>query len=327
MSRSRKLIVMALTLTGALIFGTKVQAREFRAADDQPEDYPTVKAQKYMGELLNKATDGKYTVKVYHSGQLGSEKDTIEQIKLGAIDFLRVNAGPLSPICPTVIVPVMPFLFTDKQQMRRVLDGPIGDDILAGCTSQGIIGLAFYDNGSRSFYTTKGPINTLADIKGRKIRVQQSDLAVAMIRALGANPTPMPYGEVFTGLKTGLIDGAENNWPSFMSSHHYEVAKFYSLTEHSMSPEVLVMSKKVWDTLTPDDQKAIRQAAKASVPYMRKLWDEMEVAARAEIERAGVKVIDVDKAPFQAAMQPVYDQFVNGNPELKSLLQRIQAAK
>jgi TRAP-type C4-dicarboxylate transport system substrate-binding protein len=166
----------------------------------------------------------------------------------------------------------------------------------------------------------------LADLKGLKIRVQQTDLWVAVMKALGINATPMPYGEVFTGLKTGLIDGAENNWPSYQSTHHYEVAKYYILDEHSMAPEVLLMSKKVWLSLSPDEQAAVRQAAKESVPYMRKLWQDLEVAARAEVEKAGVTVVQVDKAPFQAAVKPVYDQFIT-DPHLKDLLTRMQAVE
>jgi tripartite ATP-independent transporter DctP family solute receptor len=325
MTHPERFILAALA--GALMLGSQAAAREFRLADDQPEDYPYAKSEKYMSDLLNKASSGKFTIKVYHSGQLGSEKDTIEQLKLGAIDLLRVNSSPLTVVCSSVIVPVMPFLFRDSEHMRHVLDGPIGDDILAACAAEGMIGLAFYEAGARSFYTTRKPIHSVDDLKGLKIRVQQSNIVVAMVRALGANPTPMPYGEVFTGLKTGLVDGAENNWPSYQSSHHYEIAKYLTVTEHNMSPEVLLMSKKVWDDLTADEQKMVRQAAKESAQYERKLWNDMEVASRAEVERAGVQVITVDKAPFQAAMKPVYDQFVNGDAKLRALLDRIQATQ
>jgi tripartite ATP-independent transporter DctP family solute receptor len=321
MQLTRKILLS--TLAGAVAFCAQAQAREFRSADVQPEDYPTVKAQKFMSDELGKLTNGKYSIKVFHSGQLGSEKDTIEQLKLGAIDFLRVNTGALNEVCKATILPVLPFVFKSVDQMHHVVDGPIGEAILKECEPQGMVGLAYYDSGARSFYTKK-PIKTLADLKGLKIRVQQTDLWVAVMKALGINATPMPYGEVFTGLKTGLIDGAENNWPSYQSTHHYEVAKYYTLTEHSMAPEVLLMSKRVWDTLSPDDQKAIRQAAKDSVPYMRKLWQEMEVTSRAEVEKAGVTVQEIDKAPFQAAVKPVYDQFVT-DPKLKSLLEQMQA--
>ena len=237
-------------------------------------------AVKYMSDIISKKTGGKDTIKVYTGSTLGSEKDTIEQTKIGALDLVRINVAPMNNICPETMVPTMPFLFKSKEHMRKMLDGPIGDEILKACEKQGFIGLAFYDSGSRSLYTVKKPVKSLADAKGMKIRVQQSDLWVALLQAMGANATPMPYGEVYTALKTGMVDGAENNWPSYDTSRHFEVAKYYAMTEHSMAPEMLLMSKKVWDTLTPDEQKIFREAAKESVPYMRKLWDEKEAKSR-----------------------------------------------
>ena len=228
-----------------------------------PEDYPTVMAVKYMSDIIKQKTGGKDSIKVYTMSQLGSEKDTIEQTKIGALDFVRINVAPMNNICPETMVPTMPFLFKSKEHMRKVLDGPIGDEILKACETQGFIGLAFYDSGSRSLYTVKKPVKSLADVKGMKIRVQQSDLWVALLQAMGANATPMPYGEVYTALKTGVVDGAENNWPSYDTSRHFEVAKYYAITDHSMAPEMLLMSKKVWDTLTPQEQTIIRDAAKA----------------------------------------------------------------
>jgi len=301
-------------------------ATDFRSTDTHPDGYPTVEAVKYMGTLLTKLTNGKHTVKVFSSSALGSEKDAIEQTKIGAIAMTRVNIGPMNNICPTTLVPTMPFLFNSKEHMRHVLDGPIGEEILKSCEAQGYVGLAYYDSGSRSIYTVKKPVKTLADVKGLKVRAQQSDLWVAVLEAMGANATPMPYGEVYTALKTGLVDAAENNYPSYESARHFEVAKFYSKTEHSMSPEVLLFSKKVWDTLTPEDQKAIRQAAKESVPYMRKLWDEREEKSLAIVKAGGAQIIDVDKAAFQAAMKPVYDKFIN-DPKLKDMIKRIQETK
>ena len=223
------------------------------------------------------------------------------------------------------MVVALPFIFRDTDHMHAVLDGPIGDEILAAMESQGLIGLAFYDSGSRSLYTKK-PVSSLADLKGMKIRVQQSDLFVSMIEALGANPTPMPMGEVYTSLKTGLVDAAENNFPSYESAHHYEVAKFYSLTEHTMTPEILIFSKRQWDKLPPDDQKILREAARESVPYMRKLWDEREQKSRAVVEKAGSQISQVDKPSFQGAMKPVYERFVT-TPEMKDLVAKIQAVQ
>jgi tripartite ATP-independent transporter DctP family solute receptor len=224
------------------------------------------------------------------------------------------------------MVPTMPFLFRSKEHMRKVLDGPIGDEILKACEKQGFIGLAFYDSGSRSLYTVKKPVKSLADVKGLKIRVQQSDLWVALLQAMGANATPMPYGEVYTGLKTGVVDGAENNFPSYDTARHFEVAKYYALTDHSMAPEMLLMSKKVWDGLTPQEQTIIRDAAKASVPYMRKLWDEKELASRKKVEEGGAQVVEVDKKSFSDAMKPVYDKFIT-DPKMKDMVQKVQATQ
>jgi tripartite ATP-independent transporter DctP family solute receptor len=229
----------------------------------------------------------------------------------------------MNNICPETIVPTMPFLFRSTEHMRKVLDGAIGEEILKSCESQGFIGLAYYDSGARSLYTVKKPVRTLADAKGLKIRVQQSDLWVALLEAMGANATPMPFGEVYTALKTGLVDGAENNYPSYESSRHFEVAKYYSKTEHSMAPEVLLFSKKVWDTLTPADQALIRKAAKDSVPYMRKLWDEREAKSLATVKAAGAEIIEVDKVSFRNAMKPVYNKFLR-DPKLLDLVKRIQ---
>jgi tripartite ATP-independent transporter DctP family solute receptor len=314
-------IAVCVALAGA------AQGRDFRSADVHPGDYPTVEAVKQMGKTLSEASKGKLGVKVFPSGALGSERDTIEQLKIGGLDMMRINAAPLNNIVPETLAISMPFVFRSKEHMRKVLDGPVGDEILAAMASQGMIGLAYYDSGARSLYTAKKPVKSLADVKGMKIRVQQSDLFVAMIEAMGANATPMPYGEVYTALKTGIIDGAENNWPSYESARHFEAAKYYDETEHSMVPEVLVFSKKIWDTLSKEDQEMIRKAAKESVPYMRKLWDERESKARKTVEAGGAQVVPVaNKQEFQDAMKPVYAKFAN-TPKLQELVKKIQDTK
>jgi tripartite ATP-independent transporter DctP family solute receptor len=319
--RWQQLIALAVAATVA---GTG-HAKEYRSADVHPEDYPTVMAVKFMSDYIKQKTNGKDSIKVYTGNQLGGEKDTIEQVKIGALDLVRINVAPMNNICPETMVPTMPFLFKSKEHMRKTLDGPIGDQILKACEAQGYIGLAFYDSGSRSLYTTKKPIKTLADVKGMKIRVQQSDLWVALLQAMGANATPMPYGEVYTALKTGVVDGAENNWPSYDTSRHFEVAKYYAITEHSMAPEMLLMSKKVYDALTPQEQQMWRDAAKASVPVMRKLWDEKELASRKVVEAGGAQIVDVDKKSFQDAMKPVYDKFIT-DPKMKDMVSKVQAS-
>ncbi|WP_353861917.1 TRAP transporter substrate-binding protein [Azospirillum formosense] len=302
-------------------------ARDFRSADIHPADYPTVEAVKYVDKLLKERTGGKLGVKVYPNGALGTEKDTIEQLKIGGLDMMRINVAPLNNVVPETMVTALPFIFRSTEHMRAVLDGPIGDEILAAMESQGMIGLAFYDSGSRSMYSAAKPYKTLADMKGAKIRVQQSDLFVAMIQALGANATPMPFGEVYTALKTGIVDAAENNYPSYESSRHFEAAKYFTLTEHAMAPEVLVFSKVSWDRLSKDDQAAIRKAAKDSVPYMRKLWDEREQKSKDVVLKAGAQIVEVtNKQEFIDAMAPVYKQFAS-TPKLDGLVKRIQDTK
>lgn len=320
-----KLDWLARSMFVAVVAGSAfaVQAKDFRSADVHPTDYPTVQAVNHMGKTLAEQTKGRLGVKVFANSSMGSEKDTVEQVKIGALDMVRINSAVLHAISPAMSVPSLPFLFRSTQHMREVLDGPIGEQILASLEKEGFVGLAFYDSGSRSFYTSKKPIKTVADMKGMKIRVQQSEMWVAIMQALGANATPMPYAEVYTALKTGLVDGAENNWPSYDSSKHYEAAKYYSLTEHSMAPEVLIFSKKVWDGLSMEDQQLIRKAAKDSVSLMRKLWDEREAKSRQTVIAGGAQITEVDKAGFTAAVKPVYDRFVT-DPALKSMVVKIQ---
>ncbi|WP_439519903.1 TRAP transporter substrate-binding protein [Hydrogenophaga sp.] len=302
------------------------QAAEFRSADiHNADDYPTVAAVKYMSELLEKKSGGKHKIKVFNKGALGTEKETIDQVKIGALEMTRVNISPMNAICQKTQVPTMPFLFGSVEHMRKSLDGPIGEEILKSCEDQGFIGLAFYDSGARSLYAKK-PIKTVADVKGQKVRVQQSELWVALIGAMGGNATPMPFGEVYTGLKTGLIDAAENNIPSFESTKHYESAKYYSRTEHSMAPEMLLMSKVVWDKLPKAEQDMVRAAAKESVAFQRKKWDEQEAKSLAAVKAGGAEIAEVDKKSFQAVMGPVYDKFMT-TPDLKRLVKSIQDSK
>ena len=301
-------------------------ARELRSADvHNADDYPTVAAVKYMSELLSQRSKGAYTIKVFNKGALGSEKETIDQVKIGALELTRVNISPMNAICPKTQVPAMPFLFRSVEHMRKALDGPAGEEILKSCEEQGFIGLAFYDSGARSIYGRK-PVRTVADAKGLKIRVQQSDLWVSLVGAMGANATPMPIAEVYTGLKTGLIDAAENNIPSYDGFKHYEAVKYYSRTEHSMAPEMLLMSKMVFDKLSKADQDMIRQAAKESVPFQRKKWDEQEAKSLAVVKAGGAEIIEVDKASFQSVMGPVYDKFIT-TPDMKRLVKMIQDTK
>ena len=312
------------SIIGLLACGAwAAQAVEFRSADiHNADDYPTVVAVRHMSTVLEKSSGGKYKIKVFNKGALGSEKETIDQVKIGALDMVRVNVAPMNGVCPMTMVPTMPFLFRSVSHMRKALDGPIGDEILRSCESSGFIGLAFYDSGARSIYAKK-PVRSVADTKGMKIRVQQSDLWVALVGAMGANATPMPYGEVYTGLKTGLIDAAENNFPSYDTAKHFEAAPIYSKTEHSMAPEILLFSKVIWDKLSKADQDLIRAAARDSIKVERAAWDEQEDKSLAKIKAAGVQIIEVNKASFQSVMGPVYEKYMT-TPDMKRLIKAIQ---
>lgn len=310
----------------AMATAASAQSVTLRSTDIHPDGYPTIEAVKHMGKLLEERSKGRIKINVFHSAQLGQEKDTIEQTRFGVIDMNRINMAPFNNLIPATNVPSLPFIFRSVAHMRAVMDGPIGDSLLQEFEKHDLIGLAFYDSGSRSFYNSKRPINTPADMKGLKIRVQQSDMFVSLVSALGANATPMNFGEVYSGLQTGVIDGAENNWPSYESTKHYEVAKFYSLTEHSLSPEVLVMSKKSFDKFNAEDKALIKAAAKESVAKMRELWDAREKASEAKVRAGGAQINAVEKQPFIDAMKPVYDKFVT-DPKLKDMVAAIQAAK
>lgn len=313
---------------GLTLAASAVSAQEItlRSADIHPDGYPTVEAVKYMGQLVSERTNGRIKIEVMNNAVLGTEKDTIEQTRFGVIDMNRVNAAPFNNMVAETTVLGLPFLFRDTEHMHKTVDGPIGEEVLAAFEPHGLVGLTFYDSGARSFYTTKKPIEKLADLKGMKIRVQQSDLWIAMMEAFGANPTPMPMGEVYSSLETGVVDGAENNWPSYESARHYEVAKNYTLTQHSQTPEILVISKIAWDKLSPEDQKVLKQAAKESTVKMRELWVAREKASEEKVRAAGNKIITVDKTEFSDAMKPVYDKFIT-DPKQKDLLGRVQAVQ
>jgi tripartite ATP-independent transporter DctP family solute receptor len=326
--RASKLALATLMAIGCLnmVHAADAPKIELRASDVWDDDYPTVRALRNMGELLSQRTNGRITLKVFSGGALGSEKETIEQVKGGTLDMVRVNISAMNNTCPITIVPALPFLFRSVDHMHKALDGAPGEEILRSCEPQGYVGLAYYDSGARSIYAKK-PVRSLADTKGMKIRVQPSDMWVSVANAMGANATPLAFGEVYTALKTGLTDAAENNIPSYEGTKHYEVVKYYSKTEHSMAPEVVMFSAKKWATLSKADQALIREAAKSSVTQNRKYWSDREAQSLAKVTAAGsVIVSDVDKKSFADAMAPVYAKFVTTD-QAKSLVKAIQDFK
>ena len=303
---------------------TSAWAREFRAADTQSEDYPTVEALRYMGRLIAERSGDRHQIRVFHSRQLGEEKETIEQTRVGAIDLNRTNVALIGAFVPAMNVLAMPFLFRSIEHMQKVLDGPIGTAILDSFEPYGFVGLTFYDSGARSIYNSVRAIRSIADMKGLRLRVQQSELMSDMIKALGADPIELPYGQVRTGLATKLIDGAENNWPSYVTTDHYKYAGYYTLTEHTMSPEVLVMSQKAWDSLSAEDRKIFREAAIESSHFMRERWKALEERSRRQAESAGVTIItDFDRKPFEAAMEGIYAK-ARRDPAAAELIERIR---
>jgi tripartite ATP-independent transporter DctP family solute receptor len=318
----RQLFVAPLLLSGC---GRSEVARDrpLFVADAHPSEYPTVQALFAIDRILAERTGGEMRVRVYSGGQLGSEEDTLEITIFGGIDMNRVNLAPLNSIVPETIVLALPFLFRDTEHLRQAVDGAPGRKVLDALSPHGLKGLCYYDSGGRSFYNTKRPIHTPSDLRGMKIRVQNSDIYVAMVQALGANPTPMPYGEVYQALVQGVVDGAENNWPSYESSRHFEVARHYSLTRHVLAPEVLVASERTWQKLDERQQHHLQAAAYESVSIMRDLWDRRVNDARRRMLQSGIEVVeDVDHDAFVELMLPVWDRFLT-TPKLRELAQQI----
>ncbi|PDT13185.1 MULTISPECIES: TRAP transporter substrate-binding protein [unclassified Rhizobium] len=297
-----------------------------KSSDTHPDGYPTVEGVKYFGELVKERTQGRYSVEVYHSAQLGEEKDTIEQVRSGVIELNRVSMAPFNGTVKESIVPALPYIFRSEEHMHKVMDGAVGDQIKKAFEPAGLVVLAFYDAGARSFYNKTKPINAVADMKGLKFRVIQSDIFVDMVAALGANATPMPYGEVYSGIETGVIDGAENNFPSYDTAKHAEVAKNYSLDEHTILPEVFVMNKAAFDKLKPEDQEIFKQAAKDSVGKQRELWAAKVAESRANVEKLGAQITTPDKQGFIDAMAPVYEKHVKDDV-LKKMVEDVKAVQ
>lgn len=322
---TRRQFVLAPLLLSACGGRGEPKTRPLFAADTHPDEYPTVQALHAIDRLLNERTNGEMRIRIYAGGQMGAEKDTLEITVFGGLDLNRVNLAPLNSIVPETIVLALPFLFRSIPHLRATLDGTTGRKILDAMSAQGLHGLCYYDSGARSFYNTKRPIRTPEDMKGLKLRVQNSDIYVAMVSALGANPTPIPYGEVYQSLVQGVVDGAENNWPSYESARHFEAAQHYSLTRHVMAPEVLVASERRWDRMSYEEQEYLQAAAYDSVPIMREIWDARVNAARARLIESGVQVVDdIDRDAFAKLMLPVWDQFLT-DPKIRALADEIVA--
>jgi tripartite ATP-independent transporter DctP family solute receptor len=299
-----------------------------KAADVHPLGYPTVEAVVRMGKKLEEATDGRISIEMFHTMQLGGEKEMIEQAQIGALQIARISVGPVGTIVDELNVFNMPFVFRDVAHMRKVIDGPIGAELLEKISNNPqtrLIGLAWMDAGARSVYNKVRPIRELEDLQGLKIRMMGNPIFVDTMNALGGNGIAMGMDQVYNALQTGVVDGAENNPPSYDSFGHYPIAPHYTLTEHLIIPEILVFSRRSWEALSADDQALIMKLAKEAQQEQRVLWDEREEASMKKIVEAGVEVITIDdKTPFQEAVKPVWDKYGDKWTELVQRIQDVQ---
>jgi len=319
----------ALVATAAVTLSLASQAMAavtLKAADVHPEGYPNVVAMQSLGKKLEAQSKGKYALKMFPGAVLGDEKSVIEQAQAGGIDIIRISLGPMGPVVADVNVFNMPFVFRDEAHMRKVIDGPIGQEILDKITasSAGLVGLGWMDGGTRNLYTKK-PIRNAADLKGQKIRMIGNPLFIETMNAMGGSGISMGFGELFSAMQTGVVDGAENNEPTYVTQNHHTVAKFYNHTGHLILPEIFVYSKKNWEKLSKEDQALIKKLAREAQLEQRKLWDKKVADSRAQMKKDGVKVInDVNKAEFFKLTQPVRDKY---GKDYADLIKRIQAVK
>lgn len=329
MTNAKKVMLTAILIVSALLVATPLTAATvYQLSDNQPADYPTTLGDNEFARLVAERTEGRIKIDVYHSAQLFDEKSAIETAQMGGLAFCRVNAQPLSDFTPALGVLSLPYIFRDEEHLWKVLNGPVGEELLKEMEADGLVGLVYYDSGSRSFYNTKREVKTPADMKGLKIRVQQSKLMMGLVESLGASATPMAYGEVYTGLQSGVIEGAENNWPSYYSTSHYEVAPFFTLDHHTRTPEVLCMSKAVWDTLSDEDKKIVKDSAMESQDIQRKAWKEYEEKSINAIKAGGKNTITEveDLAEWQKAVESVYTEIDLG-PRRDEFIQKIKDVK
>ncbi|MCJ7874437.1 TRAP transporter substrate-binding protein [Phaeobacter sp. J2-8] len=309
------------------LLATAAVADNWRGWNIHTEGYPNTVAMDKFAELLDEKTGGEISLQMFHGGTLGSQPDGIEQVRLGGLAIGNFNLGPIGPIAPAANVVSLPFIFKNVDHMFRVLESEGGEAIAAGMAEKGLYPLAWYDAGARSFYSQK-PIETPADVVGLKVRVMNNDLFTGMISALGGNPSPMAFSEVYQSLKTGVVDGAENNWPSYELTGHYEVAGYYSLSQHLIIPECLCINADTWAGLSDDMKVAVKEAAQELAVLQRELWKEREAASQTKVMEAGVNFNEIpNKTAFQEAMAPVYEAYLEANPDLRDLVELIQTTE
>ena len=317
--------VLVLVLASLLVFSFAVSAQEqkpemtLRLADNQPEGYPTVVGAKKFASLVEERTNGRIKIEVYPGGVLGDESSTIEQAQFGAIDFVRTSITPMSNFEPAMNVLSLPYLYKSEEEMFQILQSDIGDDVLEGLKDAGLIGLTWYDAGARSFYTAETKVEGPEDLEGLRIRVQESQLMMDMVKELGASPTPIAWGEVYSALQTGVVDAGENNFPGWYYNSHHEVAPNFVVDAHNRIPELIIMSKMTWDKLSEEDQKIVKQAAIDSTKTQREAWDKRTEEAKKLAKEEGAEITYLDeetKAEFQEKVKDLYPKYSEGHEEL-----------
>lgn len=320
-------IILVLALAVMTVSCDQIsETRTIKLAHGLDIGHSVHKAMVKMGEDLEAVSGGKMRIEIYPSQQLGSERECVELLQIGSLDMTKVSVGIMENFAPRMKVFSLPYLFRDRQHSFDVLDGPIGHDLLDEGTKYWLKGLGYYDAGSRSFYTKDKPINSPEDLNGLKLRVMESVTSMEMVSNLGGSATPISWGELYTSLQQGIVDGAENNPPSFYLSRHYEVCKFYSLNEHTVLPDMIIVGTHLWDKLSKQEQEWLQLVVDNSVVYQRKLWAESEKEALEEVAKAGVTIVRPDKAPFEKAVEPLYLKFQN-DAEISVLIQSIKNTK
>jgi tripartite ATP-independent transporter DctP family solute receptor len=303
--------MFALLLIGCGV--TQQDVKRLKLAHSLDTNHPVHQAMLHMAAVLDELSEGTLRIEIHPSGQLGSERELIELLQVGSLAMTKVSASPLEGFAPQMQIFSIPYVFRDRDHYWQFLHSEVGRDLLLGLQPVRLRGLTYYDAGSRSFYMTDKPVHSPADLTGLKIRVQKSQTSVRMVEALGGAATPIAWGELYTALQQGIVDGAENNPPSFHLSRHYEASKYFTLDEHTSVPDILLVSKHIWDRLNPQQQAWLQQAADASARLQRELWDKATRDALAEVQAAGVEIIIPDKGPFREAVKPMHEAY-HGTP-------------
>lgn len=325
-TRIRPLNYLGLLFIAAILIGCSKPGgvRILKLGHGLDTSHPVHEAMLYLAEKAEEKSDGKLIVQVYPNQQLGTERELVELLQIGSLSMTKVSTAAMEGFAPEIKILGQPYLFRDDEHQARVLEGPIGEQLLAAGEKYWLKGLCFYDAGKRSFYTINTPVEEPSDIEGLKIRVMESPTAVNMVQSFGGSPTPVSFGELYTALQQGIVDGAENNPPSLVTSRHYEVCKYYSLNEHTAIPDMMIVSTKVWDILSEEEKQWLQEAADESAVYQFKLWEESVAESMKILKEAGVNVTYPDKEPFRREAEKVYERMKVNDPDMYALVKKIR---